>query len=400
MKFEELDLVDPILKAIENKGYKEPTPIQKSAIPVVLNRDDILGIAQTGTGKTAAFAIPIIQLIYRIDSKPTNRPKLRALILTPTRELAIQIEDNIRDYNQYTRIKHTVIFGGVKQGKQVDTLKRGVQILVATPGRLLDLIGQGHITLDDLKIFVLDEADRMLDMGFIHDIRKLIKILPKKRQTLFFSATMPENILQLSKTILHNPVRVEVATRSTPTENVDQKLYYTDKATKLDLLIHILDDVRGQVLVFSRTKYGADKLVRKLNKAGFSSVAIHGNKSQNQRQSALKSFKNGSKMIMVATDIAARGIDIKNLALVINYNVPNVAETYVHRIGRSGRAGEKGAAITIVEGEERKLVKPIERLMKKSVTVVEDHPYPASRYQPEPAKKSPPRRNKRRYRGR
>jgi len=379
MKFVELDLVDPILRAVEYKGYENPTPIQEQAIPVVLENNDILGIAQTGTGKTAAFAIPIIQSIYKLNKNRSGKPRIQALIVTPTRELAIQIDDNIRDYNKYTNLRHSVIFGGVKQGKQVDTLRRGVHILTATPGRLLDLINQGFISLNDLKIFVLDEADRMLDMGFIHDVKKLIKIIPRKRQTLFFSATMPENIISLSKSILTDPVRIEIAVRSSPTENVEQSLYYVDKTNKLDLLIHLLEDNEGQVLLFSRTKHGADKLVRKLSKAGHSAVAIHGNKTQNQRQKALKSFKEGKRDILVATDIAARGIDIKSLELVINYNIPNVAETYVHRIGRSGRAGEKGNAITIVEGDENKLVKPIEKLMGKSIPVVKEHPFPQTR---------------------
>ncbi len=373
-----------------------PTPIQQKAIPCILDRKDVMGIAQTGTGKTAAFVMPIIQLIHTIDHKKDKRRKLRALILTPTRELAIQINDAIKDYSKYTRVRHTVIFGGVKQSKQVNALKRGVEVLVATPGRLLDLIGQGLITLDDLKVFVLDEADRMLDMGFIHDIKKVERLLPRKRQTLFFSATMPENIVALSKFLLHNPTRIEVALTATPAESVNQFLYFTDRQSKLDLLLHILDneDVE-QALIFVRTKYGADKLVKKLNSSNLSSVAIHGNKSQNHRQKALASFKAGAKNILVATDIAARGIDIKELKHVINYNVPNIPETYVHRIGRSGRAGEKGTSITIVEADENKLIKPIERVMNRSIAIVTDNPFPQS-IQHRDAQKDAPRGNGRR----
>mgnify|MGYP000562746221 CR=1 FL=1 len=375
--FEDLELVDPILRALEDKRYTEPTPIQAKAIPLVLDRRDVLGCAQTGTGKTAAFAIPIIQLIHQKDGDHRGFPILRSLIVTPTRELAIQIDENIKEYSKYTDIKHTVIFGGVKQGKQVDKLKKGVHILVATPGRLLDLIDQGYISLDDVRLFVLDEADRMLDMGFIHDIKKLLKILPEKRQSLFFSATMPQNIVELSNTILEDPVKVEVAQVSSAAETITQYLYYTNKQTKKDLLIHILkDESLDQVLLFSRTKHGADKITRFLKKEHVNAAAIHGDKAQNQRQKALSNFKSGDVRVLVATDIAARGIDIDKLRYVINYDVPNIAETYVHRIGRSGRAGEDGIAISICEPEENAYVKDIQRLIKQKLQVVDDNPFP------------------------
>ncbi|MEL6672828.1 MAG: DEAD/DEAH box helicase [Bacteroidota bacterium] len=377
MNFEDLDLIDPILDAIDELGYDTPTKIQREAIPHVLDRKDVLGIAQTGTGKTAAFAMPIIQLIHQIDGNKTKRPHLRALIITPTRELAIQIDENIREYNAYTRLKHAVIFGGVKQGRQVDSLRGGVHILVATPGRLLDLIDQGFVSLQELKIFVLDEADRMLDMGFIHDIRKLLKILPTKRQTLFFSATMPDNIIQLSKGMLKNPKRVEVARKSSVVDTIQQYVYFTNRKEKVNLLKYILEDMEDeQVLVFARTKYGADKLARKLKKWNIQADAIHGNKAQNARQRTLKNFKANVVKVLVATDIAARGIDISKLRYVINYDVPNVPETYVHRIGRSGRAGEEGVAISISEPEENAYVKEIEKLIKKKIQRIDDHPYP------------------------
>ena len=377
MEFNNLALIKPILNAISDKGYTTPTAIQEKAIPQILNRKDVLGIAQTGTGKTAAFAIPIIQLIHRIDGNKKGKKQLRALILTPTRELAIQIDENIKAYNKYTKISHVVVYGGVKQGRQVDALKKGVQVLVATPGRLLDLFNQGYLNMDNIKIFVLDEADRMLDMGFIHDIKKLIKILPKKRQTLFFSATMPDNIVSLSKNILNNPKRIEVARQATPAETIQQFVYYTDKENKVALLNHILEDKKKeQFLIFTRTKYGADKLVRKLKRLKYKADAIHGNKSQQQRQKTLRKFKDGITNILVATDIAARGIDINALKYVVNYEIPNVPETYVHRIGRSGRAGEEGTAFSISEPEENAYVLAIEKLIKKSIEKINHHPYP------------------------
>lgn len=375
--FEDLKLVPPILRALKDKNYSHPTPIQEQAIPLVLQRRDVLGCAQTGTGKTAAFAIPILQLIHRIEGKTTGFPKMRALIVTPTRELAIQIDENIQSYSKYLNVKHTVIFGGVKQQKQVDRLNNGVQILVATPGRLLDLIGQGFISLADIKLFVLDEADRMLDMGFINDIKKILKLLPQKRQSLFFSATMPNNIVALANTILSNPAKVEVAPVSSAAETIQQYLYYTNRTAKQQLLLHILEDEQlDQVLLFSRTKHGADRIVKNLRKKNISAAAIHGDKAQNQRQKALSQFKEGKVRILVATDIAARGIDIDKLKYVINYDIPNISETYVHRIGRSGRAGEEGIAISIVEPEENAYINAIEKLIGKQINEIKEHPFP------------------------
>lgn len=377
MRFEELEIIDPILKALRDKNYEEPTPIQEKAIPIVLKRKDVLGVAQTGTGKTAAFSIPIIQLIHEREGKNPGKPKLRSLIVTPTRELAIQIDESIKDYSKYTNLKHTVIFGGVKQMKQVRRLRDGVHILVATPGRLLDLISQGIFNLDDIKVFVLDEADRMLDMGFINDIKKLLKLLPAQRQSLFFSATMPENIVSLSRNILKDPQKIEVTPASSTAETIQQYIYYTNRTDKRNLLIHILKEkIDGQVLLFSRTKHGADKIVRFLQKENIRAAAIHGNKSQNQRQAALKDFKSGKIKLLVATDIAARGIDIDSLQYVINFSIPNVAETYVHRIGRSGRAGKEGVAISISEAEDNAFVKDIQKLINHKAEIVKDHPYP------------------------
>jgi len=373
MNFDELGIIDPILKALRDKKYETPTPIQGQAIPIVLEGTDVMGCAQTGTGKTAAFSIPIIQLL----DKGGRQKGIKALILTPTRELAIQIDENIRDYNKYVKLKHTVIFGGVKQGKQVAALKKGIDILVATPGRLLDLIDQGYISLADIKIFVLDEADRMLDMGFIHDIKKLLKMLPKKRQSLFFSATMPNDIVKLSKTILYKPKKIEVAVVSSAAETVTQYLYKTNKKTKKDLLLHVLENQDiDQVLLFARTKRGADRIARNLKKVGISAAAIHGDKAQNQRQKSLKQFKDGKVRVLVATDIAARGIDINKLRYVINYEIPDVAETYVHRIGRSGRAGEEGVAISFCEPEENASIRAIEKLIRQKLKLVKDNPYP------------------------
>lgn len=377
MRFEDLHLIEPILRALKDKQYSEPTAIQQKAIPLVMNRDDILGSAQTGTGKTAAFAIPIIQLIQKIEPFKGEKPVIRALIVTPTRELAIQIDENIQKYGKYTQVKHTVIFGGVKQGPQTDKLRKGVHILTATPGRLLDLYNQGYINLDSLKIFVLDEADRMLDMGFINDIKKLIKLLPVKRQSLFFSATMPENIVNLSRKILTNPKKIEVSPVSSTAETIRQYIYYTNKKSKNNLLLHILKDPEiDQVLLFSRTKHGADRIVRNLKKQRIHAAAIHGDKAQNQRQKVLKGFKDGNIRVLVATDIAARGIDIVQLKYVINYDIPDVAETYVHRIGRSGRAGESGLAISLCEPEENSYVKDIEKLIRQKIKTLSDNPFP------------------------
>jgi len=377
MKFEDLKIVEPIMNALKKKGYSEPTPIQAKAIPHILNRKDVLGCAQTGTGKTAAFSIPIIQLIHKIEGNKNNKPVLRSLIVTPTRELAIQIDENIRDYSSNTNIKHAVIFGGVKQDQQVRILKKGVHILVATPGRLLDLISQNLLSINDVKLFVLDEADRMLDMGFIHDIKKLLKILPKERQSLFFSATMPKNIVELSNTILKNPIKIEVAPVSSTAETITQYLYYTNRTDKNKLLLHILKERKiEQVLIFVRTKHGADRIFRFLSKNKIKAASIHGDRAQNQRQKALRDFKSKEITALVATDIAARGIDIEKLTYTINLDVPNIAETYVHRIGRSGRAGEDGIAISICEPEENVYIKDIQKLIGKKITVVEDNPFP------------------------
>lgn len=377
MQFKDLDLSNSLLKALEDKQYTTPTPIQEKAIPVVLEEKDVLGCAQTGTGKTAAFSIPILELLSEEVKNEHGRPKLKCLIVTPTRELAIQIEENIKDYSKYTNVKRAVIFGGVKQHKQVSRMKQGVHVLVATPGRLLDLISQGFISLKDVNRFVLDEADRMLDMGFIHDIKRIIKMLPKNRQSLFFSATMPKNILELANTILKDPVKIEVAPVSSTAETIQQYIYYTNKSAKKNLLYHILEDEKiDQVLLFSRTKHGANRIVTNLRKKKIESAAIHGDKAQNQRQKALNDFKIGKIRVLVATDIAARGIDIDKLKYVINYDIPNESETYVHRIGRSGRAGEDGIAISMCEPEENAWVKDIEKLIKKKINVIKDHPFP------------------------
>lgn len=377
MKFEELELEDYILKALKDKNYSEPTPIQEKAIPIIIKKHDVLGCAQTGTGKTAAFAIPIIQNIQEQVWDDRKRPQIMSLIVTPTRELAIQIDENIKEYSKYTKLKHAVIFGGVNQFSQVNQLKNGVHILTATPGRLLDLINQKYIRLDSIKLFVLDEADRMLDMGFIHDVRKIIKLLPTKRQSLFFSATMPKNIVDLSRTILNNPKKVEVTPVSSTAETIQQFVYFTNKSTKKDLLLHVLKEYDiEQVLLFSRTKHGADKIARNLSKKRINAAAIHGDKSQNQRQRALSEFKAGKIRVLVATDIAARGIDIDKLKYVINYDIPNEPESYVHRIGRSGRAGEEGTAISLCEPEEIAFLNDIEKLIKQKVEIVKDNPYP------------------------
>ena len=377
MNFNELEIIEPILKALKEKNYSAPTPIQEKAIPLVIEGKDVLGVAQTGTGKTAAFSIPIIQHIYGRIKNEKGHTKLRALIVTPTRELAIQIDDNIKEYSKHTKIYHTVIFGGVKQGKQVSELRRGVDILVATPGRLLDLMQQGFISLKDIEMFVLDEADRMLDMGFINDIRKLLKALPRDRQSLFFSATMPPNIVALSQDILMNPRRVEVTPASSTADTIQQAIYFTNKDTKKDLLVHILkDETIKQVLVFTKTKHGADKVVKHLKNKFIKSAAIHGDKAQNQRQKALTAFKSGEIRVLVATDIASRGIDINKLQHMINYDIPNEPETYVHRIGRTGRAGEEGMAISISEPEDNTFVRDIEKLIKQKIDIIEDHPYP------------------------
>ncbi|MGB1670619.1 MAG: DEAD/DEAH box helicase [Flavobacteriales bacterium] len=367
---------EPLMRALVPLGYETPTPIQAQAIPHVMDGKDVLGVAQTGTGKTAAFSLP---MLHRLGKQPRRegRRVIRALILSPTRELSAQIGESIRDYSQHQKLYHTVIFGGVKQGKQVAALQRGVDIVVATPGRLLDLIDQGYIRLDHLEYFVLDEADTMLDMGFIHDIRKVIKLLPPRRQSLFFSATMPQNIQELADTILLDPVTVEVERRSSAAETVEQKVYFVRQAEKKHLLVDVLQapDVTS-ALVFTRTKYGADKLVRHLRKQGVRSEAIHGNKSQPQREKAMKAFKRGDLGVLVATDIAARGIDVDELSHVINFEIPNIPETYVHRIGRTGRAGAEGIAISFCnEEDERTYLRDIQRLIRKEVPLDTDQDY-------------------------
>ena len=367
MTFKELNIIQPILKAIEEKGYNRPTPIQQQAIPVALSRKDILGCAQTGTGKTASFAIPIIQLL-QADPIITKRKGVKALILTPTRELALQISECLDEYARYTPVRHGVMFGGVNQRPQVTMLQKGIDILVATPGRLLDLMSQGFLSLDQVKYFVLDEADRMLDMGFIHDIKRILPKLPKEKQTLFFSATMPDSIVTLASALLKNPVKITITPESPTVEAIERFVYFVEKSEKGRLLISLLRKAENQsVLVFSRTKHNADRIVRVLGKAGIGSQAIHGNKSQAARQSALGNFKSGKTRVMVATDIAARGIDINELPLVINYDLPDVPETYVHRIGRTGRAGNAGTAFTFCSQEERKLVDNIQKLTGKKL---------------------------------
>lgn len=369
MTFKELNIIEPVLKALNEKGYINPTPIQQQAIAPALDNRDILGLAQTGTGKTAAFSLPIIQQLY-LNKVHSKKADIRALILTPTRELAIQINESLNDYTAYTGIRHCVIYGGVKQNTQVSQLKEGIDILVATPGRLLDLMNQNIISLNSIRHFVLDEADRMLDMGFIHDIKRLLPKLPKEKQTLFFSATMPSSIVALSRSILHNPVKVEVTPVSSVVDTIDQYIYFVEKQEKKDLLITLLrKDRKRSALIFSRTKHGADKIARLLSKSGIGSAAIHGNKSQNARQRALSDFKSQKIQTLIATDIAARGIDISNLELVINYDLPDVAETYVHRIGRTGRAGNTGMALTFCAQDEQGLLKDIQKLTGKRLTV-------------------------------
>ena len=376
MKFEDLKLHPTLLKAVKDQNYIIPTAIQQKAIPLILNRKDVLGTAQTGTGKTAAFALPILHHLMN-EKQEGSKPKIKALIVTPTRELAIQISENFTDYSKHNNIKNTVIYGGVKQIKQVKRLEAGVDVLIATPGRLLDLMGQGFISLKDVSYFVLDEADRMLDMGFINDIKKLLQKLPNKRQSLFFSATMPSNILNLSNTILNNPQKVAVHQVSPTADTIQQFIYYTNKSEKNDLLLHILKDEKiNQLLLFSRTKRGADRIVKRLSQQKIKSAAIHGDKSQPQRQKALQSFKNWEIRVLVATDIAARGIDIDKLSYVLNYDIPNEPETYVHRIGRCGRAGEEGISISICEPEENIFAKDIEKLIKKNIQEIKNHPFP------------------------
>ncbi|MBL0016710.1 MAG: DEAD/DEAH box helicase [Bacteroidetes bacterium] len=378
MTFENLEIIPPILEALKALGYTEPTPIQAQAIPILLQGRDLLGCAQTGTGKTCAFVVPILQMMHsRVDLKAKGK-KIKALIITPTRELAIQIDESIRDYGKNLEgLRHTVIFGGVKQGNQTHELQKGIDILTATPGRLLDLMQQGYIHLQDIEFFVLDEADRMLDMGFIHDVRKVIAKLPSNRQSLYFSATLPQEIVELSQKILNNPAKVSVTPQSTTAERVEQGLYFVDKGNKNALLVHLLKNpVITRALVFSRTKHGANKIAKVLMKVGIGAEAIHGNKSQAARVAALEGFKAGRLRVLVATDIAARGIDIDDLSHVIQYDLPNVPETYVHRIGRTGRAGAAGIALAFCDSEERAYLRDIERLIRQQLPLVQNHPFP------------------------
>ncbi|NLE31717.1 MAG: DEAD/DEAH box helicase [Bacteroidales bacterium] len=369
MTFESLQLSTPLLKALTEEGYSQPTPIQEQAIPLILQGRDVLGCAQTGTGKTAAFALPILQ---RLDPG-VNAPKkrlIKGLIVTPTRELAIQIDESFKAYGRHVNVRHAVIFGGVGQQPQVDALKRGVDVLVATPGRLLDLMGQGYISLKDLELFVLDEADRMLDMGFIHDVKRIIAVLPAKRQSLFFSATMPPSIVKLAGTILTKPAQVTVTPVSSTVDTIDQLLIYVEKIDKGALLVDLIERNKLEsVLVFTRTKHGADKVSKAVGKKQIRSEAIHGNKSQNARQRALTQFKNRQIQVLVATDIAARGIDVDNLACVVNFEIPNVPETYVHRIGRTGRAGAAGKAFSFCETTEKPYIRDIEKLIGRKIPV-------------------------------
>ena len=389
MLFSEFSISDLIQKALITQGYEEATPIQMKAIPPLLEGLDLLGCAQTGTGKTAAFAIPILQNLSKGPSSAKGKRQIKALIVAPTRELAIQIGECFDAYGANLTQKTLVIFGGVGQSPQTKELDKGIDILVATPGRLIDLINQGYIDLSHIKQFVLDEADRMLDMGMIHDVKKIITYLPKQRQTMFFSATMPAEIAKLAETILKNPVKIEITPAFSPIDIIEQEVYYVDKENKTNLLTYLLKEKNyDSVIVFSRTKHGADKIVKDLAKKGFESAAIHGNKSQTNRQNALNDFKERKVRILVATDIAARGLDIEELSHVINYNLPEVPETYIHRIGRTGRAGLGGKAISFCDFEEKPLLKDIQELIGKTLPVIENHPYPLLKNYIEP--KAPP----------
>lgn len=376
MTFKDLGIIDPIIQALDGEGYTAPTLIQRKAIPILLNGKDLLGCAQTGTGKTAAFAIPILQHLFNERKHQNGNRKIRALVVAPTRELAIQVNDSFTTYGRYTGIRNTVIYGGVKQHAQVQALKRGVDILVATPGRLLDLINQGFISLKDIRYSVLDEADHMLDMGFLPDIKRIIAQLPSNRQSLFFSATMPGAIVDLSKKILGNPEKVTVKPDQPTAEKVDQALYFVEKKDKIKLLKHLIKiSQTNSALVFSRTKHGANKIVKLLDRAGIHAAAIHGNKSQANRQRVLESFKKGKIHVLVATDIAARGIDVDKLSMVFNYDLPNVPETYVHRIGRTGRAKASGVALSFCASDEKSSLKAIQKLIGTTIPVITDHPF-------------------------
>ena len=376
MTFKELQLIPNIQQALQEEGYENPTPIQEQAIPAVLEGLDLVACAQTGTGKTGAFAIPIINLIHRIVGSNKKTKHIRTLVVTPTRELAIQIQDSFNAYSKYTNIKTLVLFGGVSQVSQVDQLRKGIDVLVATPGRLLDLYKQGYVDLNHMHHLVLDEADQMLDMGFINDVKKIVKLTPTNRQTLLFSATMPIAIRELADTFLTKPKYISVDPVSSTAEKVSQKIYFVDKGDKRKLLYHLIrNDGLKNILVFTRTKHGADNVVKALAKNGVEAAAIHGNKSQNNRQRVLEGFKNQEITVLVATDIAARGIDIDLLPYVINFDLPNISETYVHRIGRTGRAGNSGLAISFCDASEKPYLKDIEKLIRMKIKVVTDHPY-------------------------
>jgi ATP-dependent RNA helicase RhlE len=374
MTFQDLNLIAPLLSALSKQGYSQPTPIQEKAIPCILQGSDIFGCAQTGTGKTAAFALPILQFL---QAKQTNgRAGIKALILAPTRELALQINESFSLYGAHLNIRHAVIFGGVSQNTQTNNLRKGVDVVIATPGRLLDLMEQGHVKLNAVEYFVLDEADQMLNMGFINDIKKIISKLPQKKQTIFFSATAPVEIKRLADSLLRNPVNVNIAPVTSTTELIKQSVYFVSQEKKKPLLRHLLkDDSIANALVFTRTKHGADKVVKELNKNGIKAEAIHGNKSQSARERALRGFKNKSIRVLVATDIASRGIDVDKLTHVINFEIPEQAETYVHRIGRTGRAGESGTALSFCNAEERTYLKNIHKLIRKDIDVVKSHPF-------------------------
>ena len=383
MHFTSLSLIDPILKALQEEGYTKPTPVQTESIPIVLEGNDLLACAQTGTGKTAAFAIPVLQLLHASHIHGEKR-KIRCLVLTPTRELAVQIGESFIAYGRHTGLTNTVLFGGVNQNPQTARLVRGVDIVVATPGRLLDLMGQGHLNLRDVEYFVLDEADRMLDMGFMHDVKRVLAALPKKKQSLFFSATMPAEIVKLAASILHSPKKVSVTPVSSTVEIINQHIYFVDKENKNSLLAHVLQDKTiKNALVFTRTKHGADKVTKFLLHNNIKAEAIHGNKSQNARQRALNNFKAQETRVLVATDIAARGIDVDELEYVINVDIPNIPETYVHRIGRTGRAGAKGTAYSFCNAEEKEYLRDIEKLIAKSIPVIDRHPFPMLNMRPE-----------------
>ncbi len=377
MQFKDLQLNKPILKAIADKHYETPTPIQVKTIPLVLAKKDVIASAQTGTGKTAAYALPILQLLFDKQDASKKGKKIRALVVSPTRELALQIEENFKNYSTYTNLRTTVVYGGISIEPQNDILKKGVDILIATPGRLLDLFKQEIVNLSHIETLVLDEADLMLDMGFIEDVLKIVRICPDKKQILLFSATMPDKVVYLANTILNNPEKVEVSPISSAAENVNQLLYYVPKTKKIELCLHLLrNKIKGDILIFRRTKFGVDKLEKTLLTNGYNVESIHGGKSQNLREEALNKFKNKEVNILIATDIAARGLDIKNLDAVINFDIPNISETYVHRIGRTGRASEIGTSYSFCSADEKSYIINIQKLIAKTINVEEEHPYP------------------------